>query len=404
MYIHRAIESYIHSLSEQFPAILVTGPRQVGKTTMLRHISAPDRKYVSLDDPAARDLALREPALFLAKYAPPVLIDEIQYAPQLLSLIKLAVDGSGNKGDYWLTGSQVFRMMKGVSESLAGRAAVVQLLGLSERERAGRESAPFSVEAFSASGGGPPEGAMSLRALYERIFKGAMPALYAGVTDRDAFYNSYVTTYIERDIRALTQVADEMKFYRFLVACAGRTGGILKYADLASDADISQPTAKNWLSLLVSTGIVYLLYPYYGNALKRAIKTPKLYFTDTGLCTFLTRWDSPESLEGGAMSGAVFETYAMGEILKSYYFAGVRPPMYYFRDTDRREIDLILERNMTLCPVEIKKSANPGRRAVKHFDVLEKTGLTVGNGAVICFSDTVMPIDAKNIAIPIGML
>ncbi|MDR2295782.1 MAG: ATP-binding protein [Clostridiales Family XIII bacterium] len=398
------MESYIRSLSEQFPAILVTGPRQVGKTTMLRHISAADRKYVSLDEPAARDLALREPALFLAKYAPPVLIDEIQYAPRLLPLIKLAVDADGSKGGYWLTGSQVFWMMKGVSESLAGRMAVVQLLGLSERERAGKESVPFNPEAFSAAGGGTSAGAMSLRALYERIFRGSMPALYAGVTDRDAFYNGYVATYIERDIRALTQVADEMKFYRFLVACAGRTGGILNYADLASDADVSQPTAKSWLSLLVSTGIVYLLYPYYGNALKRAIKTPKLYFTDTGLCAFLTRWDSPESLENGAMNGAVFETYAISEILKSYYFAGLRPPMYYFRDTERREIDLILEKNMTLYPVEIKKSANPGRRAVKHFDLLEKTGPAVGTGAVICFSDTVMPIDAKNVAIPIGML
>jgi predicted AAA+ superfamily ATPase len=404
MYIHRAIENYIRSLSEQFPAIIVTGPRQVGKTTMLRHISAADRRYVSLDEPAARDLALREPELFLAKYAPPVLIDEIQYAPQLLPLIKLAVDGSGSKGGYWLTGSQVFQMMRGVRESLAGRAAVVQLLGLSERERAGRESAPFDVAAFSAFEEGTPAGGMSPRDLYERIFRGSMPALYAGVTDRDALYNGYVATYIERDIRELTQVADEMKFYRFLVACAGRTGGMLNYSDLASDADISQPTAKNWLSVLVSTGIVYLLYPYYANALKRAIKTPKLYFTDTGLCAFLTRWDSPESLESGAMGGAVFETYAMSEILKSYYFAGVRPPLYYFRDTDRREIDLILERNMTLYPVEIKKSANPGRRAVKHFNVLEKTGRAIGSGAVICLSDAVTPIDAKNIAIPIGML
>ena len=405
MYIQRALEELILRCSQSFSALIVTGPRQVGKTTMLRKLADQGRNYISLDDPIARATAVEDPALFLARHAPPVIIDEIQYAPQLLPYIKMHIDEHHHPGDFWLTGSQMFHMMKNVSESLAGRIAVIQMFGLSQSEIADVPSAPFQCNHAALLEGKNARPAMSLRDVYERIHKGSMPAAYLPKFDHEMFYAGYVNTYLQRDIRDLTQVGDELVFLRFMTACAARTSQMVNYADLARDVGISEPTAKQWLSVLFSSGIVELVQPYFNNALKRAIKTPKMYFTDTGLCAYLTRWDSAKTLEVAAMSGAFFETYAVSEILKSYHNAGRRPPVYYYRDTDGKEIDLLIEENGTLYPIEIKRSMSPGKDAVKHFAVLDKaTGKIHGEGAVVCMYKDVFPIDRDNWMVPVWMI
>lgn len=404
MYIRRTMEEVVKRASEMFPVVLVTGPRQVGKTTMLEQLSASDRKYVSLDSPMVRELAKNDPGLFIQRYEPPVLIDEVQYAPELLPFIKIYVDTHKRKGDFWLTGSQMFHMMKNVSESLAGRVAVLPMQGLTNSEIAGIEGVLFETESEALLLRATLCPKQDLKSVYERIFAGSQPTAYAEAFDRELYFDSYVNTYLQRDIRDLTQVGDELAFLRFMSACAARTSQMLNYADLAKDVGISAPTAKQWLSILISSGIVTLVEPYFNNALKRIIKSPNLYFMDTGLCAYLTRWDSAGTLEVSALSGAFFETFVVSEIIKSYLNAGKRPPIFYYRDTDNKEIDLIIERNNTLHPIEIKKSSNPGRGAARHFSVLEKTGKKVGAGCVICLCDEVMPIDQNNYFVPVWVI
>ena len=414
MYILRALESEVIEASKQFPALIVTGPRQVGKTTMLKKLaeeeaesdefSAGNRKYVTLDDPLARALAKTDPALFLQRYSPPVIIDEIQYAPEILPHIKMYVDTHKHMGDFWLTGSQMFHMMKEATESLAGRIAVIQMFGLSGSELDNARNKPFicdhklMIEQLKER---TPKG---LNDIYERIYTGSMPAAYAGAFGFERFYSSYVNTYLQRDIRDLAQVGDELAFLNFMTACAARTSQMVNYAELAKEVGISAPTAKQWLSVLVSSGIVTLVQPYFNNMLKRAIKSPNLYFMDTGLCAYLTRWDSAETLEVSAMSGAFFETYVVSEILKSYYNAGKRPPIYYYRDTDGKEIDLIIEGNNKLYPIEIKKSASPKRDAAKNFSVLRNSGKEIGEGCVLSLYPEVLPLNESAWLIPVWLI
>lgn len=349
-------------------------------------------------------MAVNDPALFLERYTPPVIIDEIQYAPQILPYIKMHVDTHKQKGDFWLTGSQMFHMMKNVTESLAGRIAVIQMFGLSGSEIAGMTSEPFSCDHNVMIRRLDTHEKQGLNDIYGQIYKGCMPAAYSGEFNWERFYSAYVNTYLQRDIKDLTQVGDELAFLRFMTACAARTSQMVNYADLAKDVGISAPTAKQWLSILVSSGIITLIQPYFNNVLKRAIKSPNMYFMDTGLCAYLTRWDSARTLEVSAMSGAFFETYVVSEILKSYYNSGKRPPVYYYRDTDGKEIDLIIEQNGTLYPIEIKKSANPGRDAIKNFDVLKKTDMKIGEGVVICLYSDVAPFDKNNWRVPVWLI
>ncbi|MCL2367082.1 MAG: ATP-binding protein [Oscillospiraceae bacterium] len=404
MYIKRALEKRVLTANEQRRALIVTGPRQVGKTTLLKHLAEKERAYVTLDNPIERELAVHEPALFLARHKPPVIIDEIQYAPNLLSYIKMHVDQHQSTGDFWLTGSQKFHLMQGVSESLAGRIAVIEMYGLSQSEIDGVENVPFVCDHEEMIRRHKVRKPQSLSDMYERIFNGSMPEAYTGDFDRGAFYSDYVNTYLERDIRSLTQVANALDFLRFMTACAARTSEMVNFADLAKDVGITAPTAKQWLSVLVSSGIVTLIQPYFKNTLKRAIKSPNMYFMDTGLAVYLTRWDSPKTLEVSAMSGKIFETYVVSEILKSYHNAGKQPPVYYYRDTDGKEIDMILEYNGTVYPIEIKKTGNPGKDAIKHFDVLKNSGMIIGEGAVVCLYDNVLPLDKSNWIIPAWLI
>ena len=417
MYIDRAIEKTIDKISAMFPVMLVTGPRQVGKTTLLQKIADKDRKYVTLDDPDIRYLAKRDPGLFMQRYTPPVLIDEIQYATELLPYLKMYADKTKRNGDIWITGSQVFKLMQNVSESLAGRVGIVNLLGLSDAEIYGYQSTPFSTV---------PEHLMKridnvrkreLTEIYARIFKGSMPALYADENiDPEIYYRSYIDTYLQRDIRDLAQVADEMDFYHFMTVVAAHTAKPIIYEELASASGISAPTAKKWLSILVSSQVIALVQPYYNNALKRVVKMPLMHFLDTGLAAYLLKWGNPETLEKGAMSGAFFESYVFSEIYKSYLNAGKEPPLFYYRDKDQKEIDLLIYQNGTLFPIEIKKTASPGKTAIKNFKVLDavqnpekfdnvnELKTNIGSGSVICMAQDLLPLDEKNWYVPAWMI
>ena len=418
-YIKRACEESVMRISEMFPVMLLTGPRQVGKTTLLQRISdiqkesGTERKYVTLDDPDVRFLAKRDPALFLQRYSPPVLIDEIQYATELLPYIKMSVDRTKRKGDFWLTGSQVFRLMKNVSESLAGRVGIVNLLGLSDAEIFGYSSVPFDTDSFRLLNRMSEINPRGLEEIYKRIFMGSMPELYAGENiSWETYYRSYVETYLQRDIRDLTQVADEMQFYNFLTIAAAHTSKPVIYEELAEEAEISAPTAKKWLSILISSHIIALVQPYHNNILKRTVKMPLMHFLDTGLAAYLLRWNSPQSLEKGAMSGAFFESYVFSEIYKSYLNAGKEPPVFYYRDKDKKEIDLLLYQDGVISPVEIKKSASPGKKAVRNFHVLdpindessfknlESLKVDIGTGCVVCLAENMLPVDEKNWFVP----
>jgi predicted AAA+ superfamily ATPase len=407
MYLSRTLEVAFMDASTQFPVLLLTGPRQVGKTTLLRHLCGKERRYVTLDDLTARELANEDPALFLQRYPPPVLIDEVQYAPRLLPYVKMEVDTSQDRGAFWLTGSQQFQMMKGITESLAGRVTVINLLGFSRRELEKREYHldPFLPVAARLNARVTTAGTSGLDAVYRRIWTGSFPALHAGtVRDRDLFYSSYLQTYLQRDVRDLAQVRDQQAFLRFIKASAARTGQMLSLSELARDVDVTVMTAKAWLSILVASFQVALLQPYHTNVTKRLVKAPKLYFLDTGLCAYLTEWSSPETLAAGAMSGAVFETYVFSEILKSWWHQMRTPNLYYYRDKDGKEIDLLFEQDQTLFPIEIKRGATPSRDWVRAFHTLERLGKPVGEGGVVCLCKELMPLTAKTTAIPVGLL
>jgi predicted AAA+ superfamily ATPase len=405
--LNRTLDDAWMAASRQFPVVLLTGPRQVGKTTALEHLCRKDRKAVSLDDPALRDLALRDPGLFLQRFEPPVLIDEIQYAPTLLPVIKSMVDRAKAPGLFWLTGSQQFHVMRGVSESLAGRVALLSLLGFSRRERHEKQLSvpPFVPQKRALQRRAASHPPLALAQVYKDIWLGSFPALSTGaVKDRDLFFRSYVATYLQRDVRDLAQVGDQSSFLRFLRACAARTAQLINLSDLARDADVSVNTAKSWLSILEGSFQIMRLQPYHTNVTSRIIKTPKLHFLDTGLCAYLTGWSSPETLEAGSMSGAIFETHVVLEVLKSFWHLGRDPQMYFYRDRDGHEVDLLIEMDDTLFPIEIKKTAQPSAQIARSFRALDSLKARRGPGAVVCFATTSFPLDESTEAVPAGLI
>lgn len=371
-YIARNLEKVVLEVTKEYPVVLVTGPRQVGKTTMLQKLmEGTDRNYVSLDDLNERNLAKTDPEMFLQLHKPPILIDEVQYAPELFAYIKIHVDKYHNAGDFWLAGSQVFKLMSGIQESLAGRVAVLSLTSLSQAEICGGEMQPFTLDIEEMSARRKERTKADTGVIFDRIFRGSMPAIVSEKnSNSQIFYSSYLTTYIERDVRELSDAIDSLKFLHFITAVAARCGQILNIAEIARDADINQKQAKSWLGVLETLGLIFYLHPYSNNMLKRLVKTPKLYFYDTGLVCYLTKWSSAETLQSGAMNGAILENYVVAEIRKTYLNCGKDPYMYYYRDKDAREIDIILEHDGVLNPIEIKKSANPDQNLSKCLNYL----------------------------------
>lgn len=395
MYIQRHLESQIWEASKFYPVVMVCGQRQVGKSTMLNHIKEKERRYVTLDDGNARRLAEKDPALFFETYGFPLLIDEFQRVPSILLEMKRIVDkkaleGEDNNGMYWLTGSQKFKMMKDVSESLAGRIAVFDMSGLSAAEIEGREAGVFYPVVEELRRRVQNYQPKTIHEIYEQIFRGGMPKLIATKLDRERFYTDYINTYLERDIKELALVGKLGEFYDFLVFMAARTSMELKYSEIANAIGISAPTAKEWVSILERSGIIFILRPYYNNITNRLVKTPKMYFMDTGLAAYLCRWPNAETLEKGAMDGAFFETYVVSEIVKSYYNAGKRPDLYYYRDIDGKEIDLLFAEGDKIYPVEIKKAKAPDR-ADKNFSVLDKLKKDIQPGVILCMADEMLP-------------
>ena len=407
MYIKRHAEKTVDQLSKMFGAVLVAGPRQVGKTTMLDQLTGEMNK-VTLDDPIVRASAEEESGTFFKDNPPPVFVDEIQKAPALFEQIKLYLDRDRKKGQFFMCGSQQFKMMKGVSESLAGRIGLVTLLGLSLREIYNVDcDTPFlpTAEYFAERKGKLAN--ISYDDVWQIIHRGSMPELTEHPEfDWQMFYGAYVRTYIDRDVRELTEIGDTVKFTKFMVATAASTGQLLNVASLARDVGISQPTAERWLSILVASNIVYLLQPYSNNIAKRAIKTPKLYFLDTGLAAYLTKWNNPDVLKNGAMAGAFFETFVISEVIKSYYSKGVLElPLYFYRDKDMREIDLLIEDSGTLYPIEMKKHADPSKKDIDAFSILDKIpGVKRGSGGVVCLYDKLITLQGDDKVIPINYL
>ena len=407
-YIKRAMEDTFIELSKQFPAILITGPRQVGKTTMLKKLMEDEnigRAYVTLDDLTERQMAKNDPALFFQLHKPPLFIDEVQYAPELFSYIKMWVDDHQNPGDFWLTGSQLFKLMEGVQESLAGRVALLQMLPLSQQEILENKTIPFEINLDQFIEKEKNIVKADTPEIYRRIFNGGMPALLSGqYTDRRVVYSSYISTYIDRDVKELSGAINSLKFMNFITATAALIGQMLNYKTIADDCDIDQTTAKSWLRILETLGIIFYLHPYSNNVLKRTVKTPKLYFYDTGLVCYLTKWSDAETLMSGAMSGAILENFTVSEIVKSYYNSGSEPFVYYYRDKDTKEIDLIIEGNGKLYPIEIKKTATPDVRLTRVFNVIDKSPLQRGTGAILCTAEKLSAFNKDNLIVPIWMI
>lgn len=408
MYIQRHLEDQIRNASKYYPVVMVCGQRQVGKSTMLNHIREPERRYVTLDDGNARRLASTDPALFFETYGFPLLIDEFQRVPSILLEIKKivdqkALDGEDNSGMFWLTGSQKFKMMQDVSESLAGRIAIFDMAGLSAGELEDRPAALFHPDLNSLRERAKYSKKKNIHEIYADIFRGSMPKLRSTDLDRDRFYMDYINTYIERDIKDLAQVGKLNEFYDFLVYMAARTGQELKYNDIAASIGVSAPTAKAWVSILERSGIIFTLRPYFSNITKRLVKTPKVYFMDTGLAAYLCRWPDAATLENGAMDGAFLETYVVTEIVKSYYNAGKPVDLFYYRDIDKKEIDLLMIEGDKIYPIEIKKGKEPARPD-KNFSVLQQFKLNIQPGIILCMSDELLPYNREAWYCPVSVL
>lgn len=405
-YIKRDLEDKILSLSKEYSCLLITGPRQVGKTTILKQLMNDDREYVTLDDLQERNLARTDPAMFLQMHSMPIFIDEVQYAPELFSYIKIEIDKGANPGDFWLTGSQAFKLMELAQESLAGRIAILHMPSLSQHEIYGKgNSLPFYVDLDSLKLRKKTNEQADVKEIYEHIWKGSMPGYVSGkFTDRDVFYNSYLQTYIERDVSELIDVKDKLQFSDFIRAAACRAGQMLNIHDIAQDVGVSDDTAKRWLSVLEKSDIIFYLRPYSNNLLKRTIKTPKMYFFDTGLVAYLTRYSSPDVLMNGAINGAILENYVVAEIIKSYHNCAKDCLLWYYRDKESNEIDMVIESDGVLHPMEIKRSANPSNNLVSAFNILDKGSVPRGKGTIICMRSELSAVDSDNYIVPIWMI
>lgn len=416
MYIKRDIEKVLLKAAESFQVITLYGSRQVGKTTTADHLFGDTFRFVTLDDFEELDLAMTNPKAFLETHPWPLIIDEVQKAPGILSEIKRIVDAQRRvwmKNDeprrlmYVLTGSNQFELQENISESLAGRTAVINMAGFTQMEKRGEEGALFEVDfdALLKKQQQYPDYYKNILEVYEDIFQGGMPDICTGESERDAYYSAYVDTYMERDVRKLISASSEMQFRRFIALLALRTAQELVYTDISRDLGINVETCKRWLSILQTSGIVYLLQPYMANASKRIIKSPKLYFMDTGLCAYLCKWPTAEMLKDGVMNGAFLETYVVSEVIKSFLNNGVDPQryLYYYRDIDKKEVDILLVKDGALYPIEIKKGISPNK-PTKNFRVLEKYKMPIMRGMVIDNTDAIRAINDNAFAFPVSLL
>ena len=406
-YITRTLEKSIKEISKDYSCLLLIGPRQVGKTTMLEHLmEGTDRQKVTLDDADNRRLAKNDPALFLELHPAPVLIDEVQYAPELFSYIKIQVDNGAAPGAYWLTGSQSFQLMELAQESLAGRAAIVHMSALSQSELYGDGSTePLSLGIAQLNERKGHLSSCTAPEMYKRIWNGGMPGHRSGkYADRDVFYSSYIQTYINRDVSDMIPGIDKLLFADFIRAAACRVGQMLNVHDIAQDVGVSDDTARRWLQILEKSEVIFYLRPYSNNLLKRTVKTPKMYFFDTGLAAYLTRYSSPEILMNGAINGAILENYTVAEIRKTWFNSAKECLFHYYRDKDTNEIDMVIEADGELHPLEIKKSTNPGTELVSAFKVLDKGSVPRGAGAILCLKEELSAIDRNTFILPIWMI
>lgn len=415
-YIHRTIETKLEEMYGNFPAILVTGSRQSGKSTVLQYITNTKNQRineVSLDDISERAMAIEDPENFLRVHGVPLVIDEFQYAPNLLSYIKIKIDDARKNemfGDgkevgtlYYLTGSQIFETIENITESLAGRVGIIDLYPLSTREIYGLSEEIFipDIEMIKKK---QPLKYEYLDSVFDRIFRGSYPELYKNdKISLEAFFSSYLRTYIERDVRKIVNIQDEPKFMKFISSMAARTGQEFNASDIAKDVGIDSETITKWTGILSNTYIIFLLQPHMNNNIGRIVKRPKIYFMDTGLACYLTGYVSSETLQRSAYSGPIFETYIVTEIIKSYANSqrDPRKHLYYYRDNNGKEIDLLVVHEDNIYPVEIKKGANPGKDAVKNFSIVDRFEMNSPNGVVICLSKDIHALDEKNYMVPI---
>jgi hypothetical protein len=403
-YIKRDLEEKLIELSKEYACILVTGPRQVGKSTILEHIdNKNDREIITLDDLSMRKLAIEDPKMFLSLHSAPILIDEVQYAPELFSYIKIEIDKGAKPGSFFLTGSQSFKLMELAKETLAGRVAIINMTALSQSEIYKKNNASFKIDIESLK---ERKGKIAdISEIYTRIFNGSLPALISGkYKDKNVYYSSYITTFIERDISEEIEGIDKFLFSDFIRACACRISQVLNVHALANDVGISDDTAKRWLRVLEKSQIIYLLHPYSNNLLKRTIKAPKLYFFDTGIVVHLTRQSSPEVLLNDSMNGAILENYVINEIIKTYQNECNDPLAYYYRDTNGNEIDLCIIYDNQIHPIEIKKTSNPDSKMIKSFHLLDNLNIKRGAGALICFTDKLSAFNKQDFIVPVYLI
>ena len=406
-YIHRSLERKFLKMSHAFKVVMVTGARQVGKSTMLKHLAQDSgRTYVSMDDGDVRELANRDPKLFFQMYQPPVLIDEVQKAPALFEQIKILCDESEERGRFWLTGSQSKKLMKQAGDSLAGRIGILKMYSLSAKELEGRpDDIPdsYSLSSLLQRKKALPDN--NILDVYSRIWEGGMPDMISMDAEiRREYWNSYIDAYLMRDAVDDNGILDTEGFRKFLRACAAFSGELVNYNNLGSAAGVSGSTAKEWAKVLQTMGIIFLLEPYYNNELKRMIKTPKLYFCDTGLCAFLSSWTSRDTLLNGAASGHYLENYVVSEMLRNSSYGEKKVNLNFYRDTNQKEIDLVLEMDGQLHPFEIKRAASPDPKAIRAFSLLAKSGKEIGSGGIICMAAKPFPINADNNLIPVNLL
>lgn len=408
-YIKRHAVKTIEKMAGAFPAVLLTGARQTGKTTLLKKLTAEKNiAGITFDDPAEEESAKSDPKMFLEFHPSPFMFDEVQYVPELFRYLKIQIDQNRSNGMYFLTGSSQLQLMQSATESLSGRIGIIQLYPLSEREKRGDDfDGPFipAKEYIIERNSALKDFTFSQTDVWNSIFTGGYPEVVKETVSPADFYSNYLKTYIERDIRKLANIADEMQFLQFITAAASRTGQLVNYSDIAKETGISEVTAKKWLSLLVTSGLVYLLPPFSANVEKRVVKTPKLYFMDTGLAAYLTKWTSAGTIRNGAMAGAFFETYVISEIIKSFANQGLEPPLYFYRDKDKIEIDLLIYLDNTLYPVEIKKTASPNKNDARNFFITERIkSINIDSPCVVCNCEKPVSIAPGTLAVPVRFI